>query len=332
MLSIRLVDRIKKVNFLFIFKSGLGSALAIFIANRLGLLYSASAGIITLLTIQNTRRETLNIALKRIYAFILAVGIAYLVFKFIGYRVMGFGIFIIIFVALASMLNIEVGITMNSVIVSHFLVEQRMDLNLIKNEALLLLIGMGIGILVNSIMTSNLEQIKKDQKVVEDKMRKVLTCMARMLEGKEDCNYVHAENYAMNFGKLNKLIDSLLKKAYEDAGNTLIRETRYRISYLEMRRRQVAILEDIRANIEEIHDVLPQSIKISDYINKVSAEFTESNNVKTLLEELDELYQFFREEDLPTSRKEFENRAILFIILKDLEYFLKVKRSFIQKQ
>lgn len=327
-----MLAKIKKLDFLLIFKTGIGSAIAIFIADRLGLLYSASAGIITLLTIQNTRKETIYIALKRILGFIVATVVAYLVFTNIGYRVMAFGLFLLIFVTLSNLLDIQVGITMNAVLVTHFLVEKSMDIALIKNEAMLLLVGMGIGILMNSFMTSNLEKIKADQKIVEDKMRKVLTCMAMMLEGKEDCNYVRAENYAMNFGKLNDLIDNLLSKAYEDAGNTLIGETRYRISYLEMRRRQVSILKDIRFNIEEIHDVLPEGIKISNFINKMSAEFTESNNVKDLLVELDELFKYFSRAELPRTRKEFENRAILFIILKDLEYFLKVKRSFIVKQ
>ena len=83
--------------------------------------------------------------------------------------------------------------------------------------------------------------------------------------------------------------------------------------------------------MNEIHYVIPESIKVSNYINQVSLEFTESNNVKDLLEELNNLFEFFRNEELPTTREEFENRAILFNILKDLEKFLNVKKRFVKK-
>lgn len=324
------MDELKKVDSLLIFKSAIGSTVAILIASRLNLLYSVTAGIITLLTIQNTKKETLKIALKRIAGFVLAVGLAYVIFMVFGFTTPAFGGFVFIFVALANLLNIEVGVVMNSVLVTHFLVEQRMDLALITNEALILLIGMGMGIVVNSIMPSNEEKIRQEQKVVEDRMRETLNCLSKMLNNQQDCDYVEAQSNRMDLLNVEQLIDDLLKKAYEDAGNTLLTETRYQISYLEMRKHQLTILDDIRENIKEINDHLPHSLKISNYIRKVSLEFTESNNVKDLLVELDELYDFFREESLPKTREEFENRAILFHILKDLHKFLETKRTFIE--
>ncbi len=290
-----------------------------------------SAGIITLLTIQNTKKETIYIALRRIYAFVLAIALASLVFSFLGYRIFAFGVFIFIFVGVANILNLQVGITMNSVLITHFLVEKNMDPYLIVNEASLLIIGMSIGVLVNLIMPNNAEKIKKNQKNVEDRMREALSCMAKMLQGEQDCAYVRGQNDAFDLLNLNQVIDNFLDKAYEEADNTLLRETKYRISYLEMRKHQVSILEDIRENMNEIHDVIPESIKVSNYINKVSLEFTESNNVKDLLKELNDLFEFFRNEELPITREEFENRAILFNILKDLEKFLNVKKRFVKK-
>lgn len=289
-----------------------------------------TAGIITLLTIQNTRKETLEIALKRIAAFIVAVSLAYVIFTIFGFTTPAFGGFVFIFVALANLLNIEVGVVMNSVLVTHFLVEQRMDLALITNEALILLIGMGMGIIVNSIMPKNEEKIRQEQKIVEDRMRETLNCLSKMLNNRQDCAYVEAQSSRMDLLNVEQLIDDLLKKAYEDAGNTLLTETRYQISYLEMRKHQLSILDDIRESIKEINHDLPHALKISNYMKKVSLEFTEKNNAKDLLAELNELYEFFREESLPKTREEFENRAILFHILKDLHKFLETKRTFIE--
>lgn len=327
----KMIDEFKKVDPLLIMKSAVGSTLAIIIASRFNLLYSVTAGIITLLTIQNTRKETLEIALKRVAAFIVAMLLAYASYRFFGFTTIAFGVFVFFFVALANLLRIQVGITMNAVLVTHFLVEQRMDFPLIVNEALILLIGMSIGVLVNLIMMSNIEEIKKEQKIVEDRMKETINCMARMLRRRQDCGYVQAQREQIDLINLEALIDRLLDKAYEEAGNNLLSETRYRISYLEMRKLQLDILSDIRKSIEDIHDVLPQGIELSDYMKKMSDEFTEENNVKTLLEELDALYEYFRREELPKTRNEFENRAILFNISRDLESFLEIKRTFVER-
>ena len=326
-----LFKNIKKINFLLLFKTGFGSAIAILLANRFNLLYSASAGIITLLTIQNTKKETIMIAFKRIVAFLVSVIILSIIFLRFGYTAIAFGGFIFIFVGICNIFGLEDGIAMNSVLATHFLIEKRVDFLLIKNEILLLMIGMSIGILLNLIMPKNMEKIKKEQRIVEDGFRERLYCMSNMLKGDKDCLFTIENKSKIDFPGINLLLDNLLIKAYQDAGNTLLTETKYQISYLEMRKLQIIVLKDIFENIEEINDILPQSIKISKYMEKLAEEFHELNNVESLLMELDELYAFFRKEKLPITRDEFENRAILFNILIDLEHFLKIKRSFIEK-
>lgn len=269
--------------------------------------------------------------MKRIAAFVVAVSLAYVIFTTFGFTTTAFGGFVFIFVALANILNIQVGVVMNSVLVTHFLVERRLDFAFITNEVLILLIGMGMGIIVNSIMRSNAAQIREDQKVVEGRMREMVDCLAKMLTEQEGCDAFDYQSERMDSLNLNILIDQLLEKAYEDAGNQLLTETRYQISYLEMRKRQLAILYDIRESIRGINDYLPHAVEISNFMKRVSQEFTESNNVKDLLEKLDELYAFFRAEELPKTRQEFENRAILFQILRDLSKFLETKRTFIEE-
>lgn len=51
-------------------KIAVGSAFSIFLADALGLNYGTSAGIITLLTIQDTSKETIAISVKRVFAFL----------------------------------------------------------------------------------------------------------------------------------------------------------------------------------------------------------------------------------------------------------------------
>lgn len=78
-------------------------------------------------------------------------------------------------------------------------------------------------------------------------------------------------------------------------------------------------------------NLLTKSIMISNYLERVADLFHEFNNVEELLLEQRQLFESFKTEELPSTREEFENRAILFQILRDLEYFLQLKRSFIIK-
>jgi uncharacterized membrane protein YgaE (UPF0421/DUF939 family) len=61
----------------------------------------------------------------------------------------------------------------------------------------------------------------------------------------------------------------------------------------------------------------------------IAASFHEKNNVTGLLTILEQLKEHFRNEPLPQSREEFEKRAILYQVIKELEYFLMLKRNFI---
>ena len=53
-------------------KTALGATLAILVAQALGLKYALSAGIITVLSVQNTKQKSVEIAKLRLYSTVLA--------------------------------------------------------------------------------------------------------------------------------------------------------------------------------------------------------------------------------------------------------------------
>ncbi len=347
--TIRIQNKWGKLNLLFLLKTGIGTAAAIIIANTLGLAYSPSAGIITLLTIQNTKKETIFIALRRIYAFVVAVILSYGLFTAFGYTSVTFGAFALLFVALCNLLGLQDGISMNAVLTTHFLIEKRMDLPMLFNEIMLLLIGMSIGITINLIMPNNKKRIMKEQRSLEEDMKVILRGMANNLRNKDACLLQNGVSLNANEGNItteegndisfavdgidfkfiDKKIKDLIKKAHDNAKNTLLTDTRYLIAYLDMREHQINVLKRIQKHINQIPVILQQTIPIADFMNHVADSFHEFNNVKGLLDEIEDLYEHYRKEQLPTTRAEFEYRAILFQILKELEYFLRIKRNFI---
>lgn len=331
---------LSNINLLFLIKVSVGTAAAILIANQFGLLYSPSAGIITLLTIQNTKKETLVLALKRVVAFTMAVSICYLLFQSIGYTAVAFGGFVFLFVALCLLFGLKDAIAMNAVLMTHFLIEQRVDVALILNELALLCIGMLLGIILNLIMPSKRLEIRRNQLLLEEDMKGALRTLSKMLRSKEMCliqegniEYPLEEEMDLypkvDFAKLESKLEGLLQSAYEEAGNTLLNDTKYLLSYLEMRKLQLDVLNDIKSKIAEIAVLLKQTYPIADFIDCIAESFHELNNTKELLQDLERLKEYYRKEELPKTREEFEYRAALFQILKELEYFLWIKRNFI---
>ena len=83
-----------------VIRIALASLLAILAADVLGLKYSATAGIIALLSIQDTKRETVWGAVRRCISYIAAVGVSWVVFHFFGFHAYSYGVFLLIFVVL----------------------------------------------------------------------------------------------------------------------------------------------------------------------------------------------------------------------------------------
>ena len=316
----------KRDLFIRIIKIAFGGFLAVFIANLLGLAYSTSAGVITILSIQNTRRETLRLVGRRIVAFFLALLIAYLCFNFFGYGLLAVGIFLLLFAFVCQILELQEALVMNTVLMFHFYAEQSMSALWIKNELLLLFIGTGIGILMNSYMIGSVEEIRKGQEEVEEMMRGILHKMSVTLlkESKE--------GYDANcFISLGEKLEQLEKYSFERRENTLLTDNRYFIKYVEMRKSQKFILKRIYDNIHHMDLVVKQAYQISELLEEVSGSLQEYNNGLLLLEHVESLYDKMRDEPLPTVREEFENRAFLYRLLHDLEDFLRLKIQFVDQ-
>lgn len=304
-------------------KIAVGSTLSILIADALGLSYSTSAGIITLLTIHNTSKETLIITIKRIAAFLMATVFSYAVFHSLGYNAVAYGIFLFIFVAVCQFLNLKDAISTNAVLITHYLLEGNMEIPLLLNETLLLFIGAGIGTLLNLYIPGKVKEIRITQHTLEEDLRMVLLRMSE---------YITRENKSGYDGRcLDKLLADISegeKQAFAYMNNTFFQESKYFIEYMKMRRQQCFVLKDIYKKIVSMNAVPPQTEPIASFIRHISISFGESNNARDLLKELHALLEEMKNSSLPVTREEFENRAVLYLILMDLDYFLQLKKDF----
>lgn len=307
-------------------KTAFGAALAIFIAEFLGLKYASAAGIITILSIQNTKKTSLVIAFQRIASTVLALFISCVLFEIFGYNPIVFGLYLIVFIPFAVRFRLTEGIVVSSVLVTHILVEKSVSVFWIKNELLLMIVGAGIAIILNSYMPKINKKIKESQKLIEEDMRRILFNMAGNLRNK-------ATDIKEN--ELFLSLEASIKKgsdmAYRNLNNYIINEDKYYVMYMEMRTIQLQILKYMRNHFTRFYMTYEQTEMVAKLTEKIALELEEENPVDTLISELKRLYDEFKKQKLPETREEFENRAMLFQFLNDLEYFLEAKRKFVEQ-
>ena len=311
--------------FLRIFKIAAAASAGSFLAMMLRLATPTSAGIIAILSLQNTRRETFSLVVKRILSFFPAMAVALTVFSLMGYRIFSIFIYLVLFAAICELFSLQNTLVSNTVLVLHLFTAQSAHPSLLLNELLLLLIGTACGILMNLYMPGNSARIRQAQARSEQIFRETFHRIAQDL--------VMDKQLACTFFDLSPLdltLEKLEKEAWENRGNTLLSDEQYFVKYVEMRKHQKAVVEKLCQNIRLLHGVPSQAHTISRFIRDISVKFHESNNTKELMQQLSCIQTSMQKEPLPSTRAEFENRAVLYRILYDLEELITIKKRFIE--
>lgn len=315
----------RKINYIKWLKLSIAAPLSMVIAQKLGLNYATSAAIITLLTVQDTKKETLEISVKRAIGFVIMTLLCLMLFRMMGHGAFTYAVFLCLFLFISYWAKLEGGITMNAVLASHYLAAEQITLPVIGNEAVILGIGAGMGMLANLIMPENLKKIRADQARIDDSMKRILERMSIYLCREDKSDYT-----GECFAQVDKLLASMEREASLRIRNTFTRGDTYFIGYMKMRMRQCEVLKSIYTSIMQMTVIPVQAENLSLFLKEISQSFHEKNNVERLMESLVAMRAGYKVSDLPTSREEFENRAILMQITRDLERFLKLKREFIE--
>lgn len=303
-------------------KTGIGAAVAMIIANALTLQYSASAGIITILSIQDTKRDSVIIAIRRTIAMCIALLIGSVLFEVFGFNAVIFGVYVILFIPITVRLKVTEGIVPASVLVTHLLGEGHITVILLINELLLMLIGVGIALLINSYMPSVEEDLLEEKKKIEQLMYDLFSQMALSLRQKEVLSVDE---------KLEQLVKSLQvgsRKAYLYSGNNLMKEKSLYEKYFDMRNAQYQIMLYLLRHFNGFSIVVTQNNKVADLLEKGAICIKGKMTVEEMLAQLEDQRNEFKTSNLPSNREEFEHRAILYQLITDIEQFFDVKKNF----
>ena len=250
-----------KENIIKSIKIALAAVLSIAIAAQLGLKYSATAGIITVLSIQNTKKETVKSARNRTMAFICALFLAAGAFYIMDFTLPAFAVYLFLFALLCLYENWGEAIAMDSVLITHFLGEHSMSFSLIVNETVLFFIGTTVGVLVNMHLRTKKSLFEKLAEDADNQIKGSLSHMSCWLseEEKDVCGFDHLD-------RLKEALDLAMTCALNNYNNTLFNKNTEEVDYIQMREKQSVVLQEIYENIRHISSLPHQAGQVAELL------------------------------------------------------------------
>ncbi len=162
-------------------KTAVGTSLAIIIAQFFHLEFFVSAGIITILCIQNSKKKSLRSASDRFIACSLSILFSFIFFEGIAYHPLVIGLMLLLFIPVTVIFKVNAGIVTSSVILLHIYSKGNMTWGIVFNELGLIVIGIGVALLVNLYMPSLDQELRTYQQEIEENFRSMLKEIALYL-------------------------------------------------------------------------------------------------------------------------------------------------------
>lgn len=310
-------------------KSAVGAGLALWIASFLNLEFAMFSAVIVIMCIEKTKKKTLITMKEKFFASLLSLFLGALFFEVLGYTPIVLAVFILIFVPILVKIRIQAGFVTSMVVVLHVYTFRNANLDLFLNELYIIGIGMGIALLVNSIMPNFKQDIENYKKQIEAKFEVILYEFSAYLRNP-------ARNWdGKELLEVEDLINQAKNIAVQDVENHLLRKQNKDYHYLEMRENQLDLLKDIIKVVAIVSSTgmdVKQKEMFADFLENLSKNVHSGDTTDHSLNELDELRVSIRKTELPKTREEFEVRANLFYLIYEMENYLNLKSKLFTKR
>ena len=266
----------------------------------------------------------------RLVTFAVTILLAWAAFAHIKSNWVGYGIFIFCVVLFAEVMGWRATISVNSVIGAHLLTSHDFSLAFVENELLLVLIGVVIALILNLFQNNgrNERDIIENMRYTEERLQQILRRFAGYLSQEEGTP--PTVNLWDDIIRLEKELQDFILEAYEYQENTFHSHPAYYIDYFEMRLDQCHVLHNLHYEVKKIRYIPKQARVVAGYMLYLADYVVERNVPAAQMEKLETIFQDMKKEELPRTREEFENRAILYHILMDMEEFLVYKQRFVK--
>lgn len=305
-------------------KMTLVTIIAGLISKWVGLDYWLTGGILAVLSIQPTKRDSVHTAFKRIIDVFFAMILATLLFSLLGYHFWVFVIVVFVFSFISFQLNISEGIVPALVIVTHLLIYGKFSFPFFLEESLLVLISIGIATLFNSFYPEQGKKILKKYVVqIDQHLKDHLLILSFLIKDPE-----YHEVYSKHYHLLEKELTNIMKQVERVNKDVLFQNDQSYLAYAQMRQTQALSIKHMYDQALTIETAHKYAVEISDVIKNFSYELGLHQETITHLNLINELLKKYKKSELPKTREEFESRATLYQVLLELKSLLKINLRF----
>lgn len=303
-------------------KTALGTAVAIVIAQFLGFENYVSAGILTILCIQVTKKRSLQASWHRFLACVIAMAFSAVFFEGIMYHPIVIGVLLLFFIPTVVMFRAKEGVVSSSVIIMHIYSAGKVTTGLLLNELGIITIGIGVALIMNLYMPSVDNKLEAYQRDIEAQFKKIFREIALYLR-KNDSDWDGRE-----LTETARMIEKAKSLAIQDVENHFLRDENLYYQYFKIREKQFEIIERVLPSVTSIPRHVEQANMVAGFVEELAKGIHPGNTVLFYLEKLLRMKTEFENMELPKTREEFEARAALLHFVNEMEQFLLLKRSF----
>ncbi|PYZ94379.1 hypothetical protein CR194_02275 [Salipaludibacillus keqinensis] len=303
-------------------KTAVGATLAVAIAQALQLDFFASAGILTVLCVQKTRKKSFHSSWVRFLACIIGIVYAIVLFETIGYHPISIGILLLLFIPTTLVLKLQSGIVTSTVIIFHIYTVADLTIPLLVNELALITIGIGIALLMNIYMPSHESQLDNMQQEIEQYFAKIFSEFAYYVR------YGDNNWDGIEISEATELLQHAKNHSLQNLENHILRYEDVYYHYFKMREKQLDIIERMMPLLTSIDHHVEQADMLADFMDELSEGVHPKNTAYIYIDKLEELQTSYKNMPLPETREEFEARASLAHLVRELEQYLMIKQQF----
>ena len=302
-------------------KTSIAATLSLLVAQALGLKFSSSAGIITILDIFETRKATLKGGLKRTLSATIALVLGILVFEIFDYKTWAFAIYLLLFVPISFLLKIELGLGPSSVVVTHLLSYGTINPSIIINELGLIIIGTGFAMLTNLYAPESQDKLIKWIDDIDGDIKDILIFFGDTLVNNLDVKIYE--------GKIKKLEDDITK-----ALNLAIIENDNRIENsknlligLSHREREKELLMEMYDDLKSIPKEYADGKLISDLMIDTANNLSDNGDMVKVKKRIEFLEEHFHMMELPETHEDFIIRSSIYQVFRSLNQFIDISKN-----
>lgn len=303
-------------------KTAIGAGISIWIASFFQLQFFSSAGILTILCIQDTKKKSIHAVYTRFVASIIAILYSVFFFEIFGYHPITFGCVLLLFIPTIVSFKVSAGFISSVVIMLHIYSTGNFTVELFLNELYLMMIGYGTGLAVNMYMGDSSKKLNEYLEKIEDLYRLIFSEFVKYLRN-EDTSWDGKEIL-----EANELILKAKLLATRDLENHLIYKHDDYYYYFIMREKQLEIIERMLPKITTIPVMVQQAQLVADFLEDLSEHVHSGNTAEIFREKLKQLKSEFEKMPLPENHEKFLAMAALYQLIEEMDEYLIIKQSF----